>query len=40
MAQASWCVCVLSSQEAQNRRDYAGFALPTSNLIAKPEVGT
>lgn len=33
-ASAMWCVL---SQEAQ--RDY-GFALPTSNLIAKPEVGT
>jgi hypothetical protein len=33
-----WCVL---SQDAQESRDYAGFTqLPTSNLIAKPEVGT
>jgi hypothetical protein len=39
-ASAMWCVLSQSVQEAQNTRDYAGFCLPTSNLIAKPEVGT
>jgi hypothetical protein len=34
-ASATWCVL---SQDAQESRDY-GFTLPTSNLIAKPEVG-
>jgi len=38
MASASWCAL---RQEAADQRDYAGFtSLPTSNLIAKPEVGT
>lgn len=39
-ASAMWYVCDLSVQGAQFRHDYAEFALPTSNLIAKPEVGT
>ncbi len=39
-ASAMWYVCDLSAQRAQIHRDYAEFALPTSNLIAKPEVGT
>lgn len=36
-ASAMWCVL---SQEAQELRDYGFTQLPTSNLIAKPEVGT
>jgi hypothetical protein len=36
-ASTPWCVL---RQEATNQRDYAGFAsLPTSNPIAKLEVG-
>jgi len=39
-AQAAWCVCGLEDQGSQKDRfDYAN-SLPTSNLIAKPEVGT
>jgi hypothetical protein len=36
---ALWCVSV-SGQEAQIRRNYADLGLPTSDLFAKPEVGT
>jgi hypothetical protein len=38
-AQAAWCVCELGYRQG-SQNHFADSSLPTSNLIAKPEVDT